>query len=234
MKNYESSINVPLRHWAEDDRPREKLLRRGAAALSDAELVAILIGSGSRNETAVDLARRILGSVEHDVNMLGRQSIKQLVQFKGMGEAKAISIVAAMELGRRRLITDIKEKPLVSSSKDAYNAIASMISDLPHEEFWMLLLNRANKIIGRERISSGGIAGTVVDSKIVFKKAIDQLACGIILCHNHPSGSLRPSDADIDLTRKLKIAGQSLDVAVLDHLIISSTGYYSFADEGML
>ena len=193
-----------------------------------------MIGSGSRNETAVDLARRILGSVEHDVNMLGRQSIKQLVQFKGMGEAKAISIVAAMELGRRRLITDIKEKPLVSSSKDAYNAIASMISDLPHEEFWMLLLNRANKIIGRERISSGGIAGTVVDSKIVFKKAIDQLACGIILCHNHPSGSLRPSDADIDLTRKLKIAGQSLDVAVLDHLIISSTGYYSFADEGML
>ncbi|MFK7806937.1 MAG: DNA repair protein RadC [Saprospiraceae bacterium] len=221
-----------IKSWAEEDRPREKLLLKGRDALSNAELLAILIGSGSREETALGLGQRILQSVENDLQQLGRRNIKDLMEFKGIGEAKAINIAAAMELGRRRQLTAIKERPTIRSSKDAYNVIAHTIVDLPHEEFWVLLLNRANQVIAKEQISKGGVAGTVVDGKIIFKVAIQELASSIILCHNHPSGNLKPSQADIDITKKLRKAGTALDISVLDHLIVSDKGYYSFADEG--
>ena len=223
-----------IKSWAEEDRPREKLLQKGKKSLSDAELIAILIGSGSREESAVALSKRILNSVENNLNDLGKCTVSELMKFKGIGEAKAITIAAALELGRRRQLSDIKERPQIKSSKDAYDVIAPILLDLPHEEFWILLLNRANRVMHRVCISKGGVAGTVVDSKIIFLRAIEHLASSIILCHNHPSGNLRPSQADLDITRKLKSAGQTLDIAVLDHLIISENGYYSFADKGVL
>ena len=223
-----------IKSWAEEDRPREKLLLRGRQALSDAELLAILISSGNKKESAVALSQRILQSVDHQLNELGKRSIEKLKEFDGIGEAKAITILAALELGRRRQLTDIREKPQVASSQDAFNAIAPLIMDLDREEFWILLLNRANRILARERISAGGISGTVVDARIIFQKALIGSACSLILFHNHPSGNLKPSQADIKLTQKLKKAGQTLDIAVLDHLIIGESGYYSFADEGII
>ncbi len=229
-----SKNNLTIKSWAEEDRPREKLLAKGKQNLSDAELLAILLGSGSRDETAVGLAQRILKSVENDLNELGRRSIAELTKFKGMGEAKSITVVAAMELGRRRQLTDVKERPQIRSSRDAWQVIAPILMDLAHEEFWILLLNRANKVMSREQISLGGVAGTVVDAKIVFRKAIEGMASSIILVHNHPSGNLQPSQQDIDLTRKLKKAGETLDIAVLDHLIIAESSYFSFADENLL
>lgn len=229
-----SQPNLTIKSWAEEDRPREKLLVKGKQSLSDAELLAILLGSGSRDETAVGLAQRILQSVDQDLNELGRRSIADLTKFKGMGAAKSITIVAAMELGRRRQLTDVRERPQIGSSRDAWQLIAPLLMDLPHEEFWILLLNRANRVIGREQISLGGVAGTVVDAKIVFRKAIEGMASSLILVHNHPSGNLQPSQQDIDLTRKLKKAGATLDIAVLDHLIIADSGYLSFADEGLM
>lgn len=233
MENY-SNHNLSIKAWAEEDRPREKLLTKGKQSLSDAELVAILLGSGSRDETAVGLAQRILKSVDNDLNDLGKRSIGELMKFKGMGEAKSISVVAAMELGRRRQLTDIRERPQIRSSRDAYHAIAAQLMDLPHEEFWILLLNRANKVMAREQISLGGVAGTVVDAKVVFRKAIEGMASSIILVHNHPSGNLQPSQQDIDLTKKLKKAGETLDITVFDHLIITDSGYFSFADENLI
>ncbi|MEL6923814.1 MAG: DNA repair protein RadC [Bacteroidota bacterium] len=224
----------PITTWAEADRPREKMQLIGRANLSDAELIAILLGSGSRSESAVDLAKRMLRTYDHDLNRFGKSSIEELKKFKGIGEAKAITVLAAMELGRRRQINNIKERPQIKSSRDAFQIVAPQLLDLRHEEFWILLLNRANRVIGRECISTGGVAGTVVDAKLVFKKAIEGLACSIVLCHNHPSGNLRPSQADLDLTKKLREAGKVLDCAVLDHLIVADTGYYSFADEGVL
>ncbi|HMO39481.1 MAG TPA: DNA repair protein RadC [Saprospiraceae bacterium] len=229
-----SQPNLTIKSWAEEDRPREKLLVKGKQSLSDAELLAILLGSGSRDETAVGLAQRILQSVDQDLNELGRRSIADLTKFKGMGAAKSITIVAAMELGRRRQLTDVRERPQIGGSRDAWQLIAPLLMDLPHEEFWILLLNRANRVIGREQISLGGVAGTVVDAKIVFRKAIEGMASSLILVHNHPSGNLQPSQQDIDLTRKLKKAGATLDIAVLDHLIIADSGYLSFADEGLM
>lgn len=225
---------MTIKTWAEEDRPREKLSNKGKASLSDAELIAILIGSGSREETAVALSKRILKAVENNLNDLGRCTITDLMKFKGIGEAKAISIVAALELGRRRQLSDVKERPQIKSSRDAYNVIAPILMDLTHEEFWILLLNRANRVMKRVKISSGGTSGTVVDSKVVFKAALEHTASSIILCHNHPSGNTRPSQADLDITRKLKSAGQTLDIAVLDHLIITDRGFYSFADEGKM
>jgi DNA repair protein RadC len=233
MQTY-AGASATIKMWAEDDRPREKMLAKGRAALSDAELIAILIGSGSRNETAVALSQRILRSVDNNLNELGKLGINELLRFKGIGEAKAITIAAALELGRRRQLSDIKERPQVGCSRDAYNALAPLVADLPHEEFWILLLNRSNRIIHRERVSTGGVSGTVVDAKVVFKKAIELLASAIILCHNHPSGNLTPSQADLDLTKRLRQAGQTLEIGVLDHLIISEKGYFSFADEGKL
>lgn len=223
-----------IKSWAEEDRPREKLLNKGAQALSDTELLAILLRSGSREETAVGLAQRVLHAADNNLNELGRQPLSSLTRFKGLGETKALTIIAALELGRRRQLTDVKDRPMVRSSRDAYNAISTVIADLPHEEFWILMLNRANRIISRERVSMGGVTGTVVDARIVFKRALDMLACSIVLCHNHPSGNLSPSQADIDLTKKMKAAGKVLDILVVDHLIISDEGYYSFADEGLL
>lgn len=226
--------NLTIKAWAEEDRPREKLLNRGKQHLSDAELLAILLGSGSREETAVGLAQRILKGQDNNLNELGKCGLSELTKFKGVGEAKAISIIAAMELSRRRQLADIKERPQIRSSRDAYNLIAPILMDLQHEEFWILLLNRSNRVIGRECISTGGVSGTVVDAKIVFRKALEAVASSIILSHNHPSGNLKPSQADIDLTRKLRRAGEHLDISVLDHLIISERGFYSFADEGMM
>lgn len=228
----ESKLST-IKSWAEDDRPREKLLEKGHQSVSDAELLAILLGSGSRNETAVDLAKRILRQANNNLHELGRYSIEDLMKFKGIGEAKAITIMAAMELGRRRQTLDVRERPIIRSSSDAYQILAAALMDLNYEEFWILLLNQSNRVIGKERISAGGVAGTVVDPKLVFKKALEYTASCIILCHNHPSGNLQPSEADMQLTKKLKEAGTSLDIRVLDHLIISNTGYKSFADDGI-
>lgn len=220
--------------WAEADRPREKMLLKGITALSDAELLAILIGSGTVGESAVDLAQRILASVENSLHDLGRRSVRDLQHFKGIGEAKAVTIAAALEIGRRRQLADLRKRHRITCSRDAFDAIAPQLTDLYHEEFWLLLLNRANDVVARERMSTGGSAGTVVEIKMVLKTALDARAAGMIAIHNHPSGSLKPSRADIDLTQKLFDAGKLLDVPLLDHLIVSEQGYYSFADEGML
>lgn len=223
----------PITNWAEDDKPREKLMLKGKSVLSDAELIAILIGSGSRNESAVDLSKRILASVNHNLNALGKLSIAQLMNFKGIGEAKAISIIAAMELGRRRKNEDVVELAKITSSKAVFELMQPIIGELPHEEFWVLFLNNSNKVLFKTQLSKGGMTGTMVDVRIVFKIAFEQNATAIILTHNHPSGKLQASDADIQITKKIKTAGQQLDIPVLDHLIITETGYYSFADEGI-
>jgi DNA repair protein RadC len=232
MEEYKT--NIPITEWAESDRPREKLLAKGKGALSDAELIAILIGSGSRNESAVDLSKRILNSVSDNLIELSKLSLKDLQKFKGIGEAKAISIVAALELGKRRREADVIEKKKITCSREVFEIMQTELSDLQYEQFWILLLNRANKIISKMIISDGGVSGTVVDPKKVFKIAIDNNASSIVLCHNHPSGSIEPSDADIRLTDKLKSGGQYLDLPILDHIIIGEEKYYSFKDEGKL
>ncbi len=224
----------PITNWAEDDRPREKLMIKGKNALSDAELIAILIGSGSRNESAVQLSKRILSNFDNNLNALGKLSIKQLTEFKGIGEAKAISIIAAMELGRRRREMEAIELKQIGSSKSVFEIMQPIIGELQHEEFWILYLNYSNKVIAKSQLSKGGITGTVVDIRIVFKIALEQNATSIILSHNHPSGKLQPSDADIIITKKIKMAGQQLDIPVLDHLIITEKGFYSFNDNGFL
>lgn len=224
-----------IKSWAEEDRPREKLLFKGKKQLTDAELLAIILGSGNREESALALAQRILQAYQADLNELGRCSVKELTErFKGVGEAKAISIIAALELGQRRQLLPLQKRPQISSSKDAYLALAPLLQDLTTEEFWILLLNQSNRMLGRERVSSGGISTTVVDARVVFKKALEYNAASMILCHNHPSGSLRPSQPDLDLTQQLRKAGLQLDIMVQDHLIVSEAGYYSFADEGLM
>lgn len=223
-----------IKDWSAQDQPREKLLAQGRKALSDAELIAILIGSGTRNESAVELSKKILASVNNDLVALARLEVPDLTQFKGIGNAKAISIVAALELGRRRKGTDKNVKLKITSSNDAYVVLLPKMQDLSTEEFWVLMLNRQNEIIDLKQISSGGVAGTVVDPKVIFKQALQALASGIILSHNHPSGNLKPSKADLAITKKLKAAGETLEINVLDHLIISEQGYYSFADEGIM
>lgn len=225
--------NFPITNWSEDDKPREKLMLKGKSALSDAELIAILIGSGNRNESAVDLSKRILGSVDNNLNALGKLSISQLMNFKGIGEAKAISIIAAMELGRRRRAEDAVELTKITSSKVVFEIMQPIIGELPHEEFWILYLNNSNKVISKSQLSKGGITGTLVDVRLVFKTALEMGATSLILCHNHPSGALTPSDADKQITRKLKLAGDSLEIKVLDHLIVTENHYFSFVDEGI-
>lgn len=222
-----------IKNWSEDDRPREKLMRKGKGVLTDSELLAILIGSGSKNESAVDLSKRILGSVGNNLNALGKLSLKQLLLFKGIGEAKAISIIAATELGRRRKGEDITELKKLTSSKSIFEIMQPIIGELPHEEFWIIYLNNSNKIISKSQLSKGGITGTLVDIRLVFKTALEMGAVALILCHNHPSGALTPSEADKQITNKLKIAGDSLEIKVLDHVIITETSYYSFVDEGI-
>ena len=224
----------PISDWSEEDRPREKLMLKGKETLSNAELIAILIGSGSRKESAVDLSRRILASVDHNLNSLTKLSISQLMNFKGVGEAKAITIISALELGRRQRSEDaLQFKNKVTSSKVVFEIMQPIIGELSHEEFWVLFLNNSNKVISKSQLSKGGITGTIVDVRLVFKLALESGATGLILCHNHPSGSLIPSSADKEITKKLKQAGDSLDVKVLDHLIITETKYYSFVDEGI-
>lgn len=224
---------TPINQWAEDDRPREKFLLKGKSALSDSELLAILIGSGSRNESAVQLCQRILASSENNLNTLGKMSVSQLMQFKGIGEAKAISIAAALELGRRRREEDAIELKKITSSKAVFDIMQPVIGELPHEEFWVLYLNNSNKVIYKAQLSKGGITGTVVDIRIIFKMAFEQNATGLILSHNHPSGKLMASDADLKITKRIKEAGQTLEIQVLDHIIITENGYLSFQDEGI-
>jgi DNA repair protein RadC len=225
--------NFSIKNWAEDDKPREKLMLKGKQALSDAELIAVLIGSGSRNESAVDLSKRILKSVDNNLNALGKLSLKQLMEFKGIGEAKAISIAAAMELGRRRRKEETVELKKITSSKAVFEIMQPIIGELPHEEFWVLYLNNSNKVIYKAQLSKGGITGTVVDVRLIYKTALEQNATSIILSHNHPSGKLQASDADLQITKKLKAAGEQLDIKVLDHIIITENGYLSFQDEGI-
>lgn len=231
-------INEPkplnIKDWSPEDRPREKLLAKGSNSLSDAELIAILLGSGTTKLSAVELAKFILAKVENNLNNLARLTTKDLMKIKGIGEAKAVTIIAAMELGRRRKEIDHQERAKVSSSKEIFELMRSYFLDLPHEEFWVILLNRGNRIIRKQQISHGGVAGTVADPKIIFKAALEELACGIILAHNHPSGNVTPSQQDIDLTKKIKESGKLMEIQVLDHLIFAGSKYYSFADEGLL
>ena len=222
---------TPINQWAEDDRPREKFLLKGKSSLSDSELLAILIGSGSRNESAVQLCQRILAASENNLSTLGKMSIAQLIQFKGIGEAKAISIAAALELGRRRRSEEAVELKKITSSKAVFDIMQPVIGELPHEEFWVLYLNNSNKVIYKAQLSKGGITGTVVDIRIIFKLAFEQNATAIILTHNHPSGKLMASDADLQITKRIKEAGKTLEIQVLDHIIITENGYFSFQDE---
>jgi DNA repair protein RadC len=225
---------LSIKEWAVEDRPREKMLTKGIRSLSEAELIAILIGSGNLDESAVEVSRRILASVNNNLNELGKKTINDLKKFKGIGEVKAITIMAALELGRRRKESEPDEKPKVVTSSDAAAIFKPLLSDLPHEEFWVLLLNRNNLVIDKLMVSQGGLSGTIIDVRIILKMALDKLACSIILCHNHPSGNLMPSEADKEITRKIKEAGKHMDIPVLDHLIIGNDAYFSFADEGII
>jgi DNA repair protein RadC len=226
--------NLSIKQWALEDRPREKLLEKGIAALSDAELLAILIGSGTREQTAVDLAKNILNTVGNDLNELGKLQVDDLKKIKGIGGARAITIIASLELGRRRKLSGVRQKTQITSSQDIYHLFQPIIAELPHEEFWVVFLNRSNKIIEKSRVSMGGVTGTVIDVKIIMKNALQKLASSVILCHNHPSGNHSPSEADKNITHKLAKAGELLDIKVLDHLIITDEKYFSFADEGIL
>ncbi len=232
--NYNRDRDTGILSWAEEDRPREKLLLKGRAALSDAELIAILIGSGTRNKSAVDVGKDILKGANNNLNELAKCTVKDLQRFEGIGEAKAIAIVSALELGRRRKEAAPLKRDKITSSQDAYQIMQPYLLDQPVEQFWIILMNRANAVIKVHNISQGGVSGTVADPKTIFKEALDKLACSLILVHNHPSGNLKPSEADIRLTKKLKEAGQTLDLPVLDHVIFADQGYMSFADEGLL
>lgn len=230
----EKTESFSIKNWSQDDQPREKLLNKGKSALSDAELVAILIGSGNREESAVALCKRILQSTDNNLSELGKRSINQLTAFKGIGEAKAITIVAALELGRRRRGEEALDRMKITSSASVFEMMQPLLGDLQHEEFWIVYLNNSNKVICKNQLSKGGITGTLVDVRIVLKKALEVGATGLILCHNHPSGVLKPSEADKQITTKLKVAALSIDIKVLDHLIITEKAYFSFADETLL
>lgn len=226
---------LTIKDLAVEDRPREKLLHKGMASLSDAELLAILIGSGSRKESAVDLARKIMAGFNNNLNELGKAEVNELTgRFHGIGEAKAVTIVAAMELGRRRRLEESLEKPTIRSSTDAFNIMNPQIGDLPHEEFWILMLSRSNRLIHQYNLSKGGMTGTVIDVRMVMKRALETRASSLILVHNHPSGNIRPSDADIRITEKLRDAGKIMEVPVIDHIIVTDNSYFSFADENLL
>jgi DNA repair protein RadC len=227
---------LTIRAWAEEDRPREKLLLQTKQVLTDAELLAIILGTGSRTHSAVALGQELLGRAGNDLNELAKLSVADILEMEinGIGKAKAVSIVAAMELSRRRQHALYKEKTKVTGSRDIARIMQPRLADHPHEEFWVIYLNRGHRIISEERISVGGLSGTVADIRLIFKQAVSNLASAIIACHNHPSGNLEPSQADIQLTRRLKKAGQLLEVNLLDHLIVAESGFYSFADEGVL
>ena len=233
MENYQNN-NLGIKTWAEEDRPREKLLLKGKNQLTDAELLAILLGSGSRSMSAVDLAKLILKNSGNNLNNLAKYSAHELMKFKGIGEAKAITIVSALELGRRRKESEPEKADTITSSSDVYDLMKPHLMDLDHEQFWVVLLNRRNSIMRKCQVSTGGVSGTVADPKIIYKMALELLASSIILVHNHPSGNLKPSQSDISLTQKLKNAGAFLDLPILDHIIFTDNGYFSFADESIL
>lgn len=225
---------MSIKFLAEDDRPREKFLLKGKGSLSDSELLAIIMGSGSRNETAVELARKILASVDNNWHQLSLLSVKDLIKFKGIGEAKAISIATALEIGKRRASQEIPEKPVISNSNDAYQILKNQLSDLRTEEFWAVFLNQSNKVLHTSQLTQGGINQSIVDVRILFKIALDHFSTGIIIAHNHPSGNLKPSKEDIDITHKIKEGGALLNIQLLDHLIVTQNSYLSFSDEGLL
>jgi len=227
-------MSLKIKDWALEDRPREKLLYKGISSLSDAELLAILIGSGSNDKSAVDLAREILSLASNNLNRLGKLDVHDLVQLKGIGTAKAINIMSALELGRRRKSSEVIESAKIRSSNDVYTIFNPLLADLTHEEFWLLYLNRSNKILSRHKLSQGGISGTITDVRLLIKKALELLASSIIICHNHPSGNLEPSEADNRITSKIKEAASYFDINLLDHIIVTDNGYYSYADSGSL
>ena len=231
---YDPEKHLSIKYWADDDRPREKLLLKGRGTLSVTELLAIILGSGTRNQSAIDLSKSILRAADNDLNNLARFGVKDLEKIKGVGPAKAVAIVSAFELARRRSENGFQEKPSITSSGKAYQMVKDSLSDLPHEEFWIILLNRKNSVIQIRKISSGGVAGTVVDPKMIFKSALEVLASGIILVHNHPSGSSKPSTEDLEITKSLVKGGNILSIKILDHLIIAGDSYFSFMDEGIL
>jgi DNA repair protein RadC len=230
----ENSKHIPIKALANDDRPREKMMSLGRHALSDAELIAILMGSGNKTETAVQLARRMLSDQQNNINALAKLSVNELKKYKGVGLVKAINISAAFELGRRRSDTEVIDKVKIVTSKSAYELLQKRLSDLPHEEFWILILNRANKVLKEERLSQGGISGTVVDIRLICKSAIENNASSIVVAHNHPSGQLLPSGQDLSITKRLKEALKMFEINLLDHIIVGDGNYYSFADEGTL
>lgn len=225
---------LTIKEWAIDDRPREKMIQKGASALSNAELIAILLGNGTVEDTAVGLGQKLLQMASNNLNELAKFDFQRLCKIKGIGEAKAVRLIAALELGKRRNIERVIERKKITCSNDVADIFVPQLQDLPHEEFWIVLLNRSNLIIDMNRISQGGIAGTVTDVRIILKTALDRMATQLILCHNHPSGNLQPSKEDINFTKKILEAGKLLDIQLLDHIIVANTGYYSFADNGML
>ena len=227
-------MSLKITDWAVEDRPREKLMQYGTSTLSDAELLGILISSGTKDKSAIDLGRELLAMVNNNLNSLGKLTIADLTKIHGIGNARAVTIAAALELGRRRKLTENPDVVQIKCSKDVADIFQPILSDLLHEEFWILFLNRSNRVINRMKLSQGGISGTVTDVRMVMKKAIECLASGIIVCHNHPSGNLNPSESDSTITHKIKEAGNLLDIQLLDHLIISDKDYYSFADNGLI
>lgn len=232
MSQYEK---LTIKELSAEDRPREKMINKGIASLSEAELLAIILGSGSRKESAVELAQRILAAYNNSISQLGKAGIDELKNtFHGVGDAKAVTIVAAMELGRRRQLEKPLDRPTIKSSNDAYQLLRPTIGDLPHEEFWIIMLSKANKIITRYNVSKGGLSATIIDVRLILKRALECHASSMIISHNHPSGSLEPSDADIKITKKIKEAGAIMDIPVLDHIIVTDNGYFSFADDGLL
>jgi DNA repair protein RadC len=231
MESYKS---LSIRNWAVEDRPREKMLNSGTQSLSDAELIAILIGSGTRNVSAVDLARQILHAAGNNLDRLGKYSIHDLNKIKGIGQARAVTILAALELGRRRKMSDVPDEVKITGSADVFNLVFPLLTDLTYEEFWILLLNRSNKVILKQKISQGGITGTVTDIRLILKMALENLATSLILSHNHPSGNLQPSEADIAITRRLKETASLMDITLLDHIIVAGKNYFSFADENLI
>jgi DNA repair protein RadC len=231
MESYKS---VTIKNWAVEDRPREKMLLKGIQSLSNAELIAVMIRSGSRDQSAVDLARQVLYTAGNDLDKLGRYDVHELKKIKGIGEAKAVTILAALELGRRRMSSSADDGGRITCSSDIFNLMYPLVGDIAYEEFWIIMLSRSNKPVEKKKISQGGISGTVTDIRIIMKSAIDNLSCSLVLCHNHPSGNIKPSEADISITRKIKESAGMMDITLLDHVIIAGRNYFSFADEGMI
>ncbi|QQS49691.1 MAG: DNA repair protein RadC [Bacteroidota bacterium] len=226
--------HLSIKQWALEDRPREKLLQNGPRVLSDAELIAILIGSGTRELSAVELARKILAITGNNLTDLGRLNVAELTRIKGIGQARAVSVVAALELGRRRRESEPSQREKITTSQQAYNVFGDLLKDLHHEEFWIACLNQANQLIEKSILSSGGISGTVIDVRMIMKKAVDLRAASLILCHNHPSGNIQYSQQDLQITQKVKEAAKYFDITLLDHLIVAGNKYFSFADEGLI